>query len=85
MNDTTPNMRKKQFEIYQSKSIDEKIKMVAEMMEFGINQTKSVIKGWHPDKSEIELQIEFFKLYYREDFKPEAMNLLVNKMREKAA
>lgn len=80
MNDTTVQMQRKQFEIYQSKSMDEKFRMVADMMEFGINQTKSILKEWYPLKSELELQIEFFKIYYRDDFNSEKMNLLVNQM-----
>lgn len=82
MNDTTHKMQVKQFEIYHSKSIDEKFRMVTEMMEFGVNQTKNVLSQWYPQKSSLELQIEFFKLYYRNDFKSEKMKKLVDKMEE---
>lgn len=85
MNDTTVQMQRKQFEIYQSKSMDEKFRMVADMMEFGINQTKSVLKAWYPLKSELELQIEFFKIYYRDDFNEERMDLMINQMMNKPA
>ena len=83
MNDTTHKMQVKQFEIYQSKSMDEKYRMVTEMMEFGVNQTKNVLIQWYPKKSNLELQIEFFKLYYRNDFDSEKMKKLVDKMKEK--
>ncbi len=80
MNDTPVQMQKKQFEIYQSKSMDEKFRMVVDMMEFGMNQTQSVLKEWYPLKSELELRVEFFKIYYRDDLNSERMNLLVNQM-----
>ena len=83
MNDTSIKMQRVQFEIYQSKSIDEKFRMVAEMMEYGFNQTKTVLKGWHPQKSESELQIEFFKVYYRNDLNAEKMNHFINIMEKK--
>ncbi|MEL6623932.1 MAG: hypothetical protein AAFU33_28250 [Bacteroidota bacterium] len=76
MNDTTPQMQVKQFEIYQSKSREEKFQMVIEMMEFGVNQTKNTLSQWYPKKS----SIEFFKLYYRNDFDNEKMEMLVNQM-----
>lgn len=77
-------MQQKQFEIYYSKSLEEKFQMVIEMMEYGVNQTIAIVKKWHPDKTEEELQIEFFKLYYREDFDSEEMNHWVNIMQERA-
>ena len=80
MNDTTPQMQVKQFEIYQSKSREEKFQMVIDMMEFGVNQTKNTLSQWYPKKSSIELKIEFFKLYYRNDFDNEKMEMLVNQM-----
>ena len=80
MNDTTIQMQRKQFEIYQSKSIDEKFRMLTDMMEFGINQTQATLKKWYPMKSELELQIEFVKIYYRDDFNSERMDILVNQM-----
>lgn len=85
MNDTTVQMQRKQFEIYQSKSMDEKFRMVADMMEFGVNQTQAVLKAWYPLKSELELQIEFFKIYYRDDFNEERMDLMINQMMNKPA
>ena len=77
-------MQQKQFEIYYSKSLEEKFQMIIEMMEYGVNQTVSIVKKWHPDKTEAELQIEFFKLYYREDFDSEEMNQWVNIMQKHA-
>lgn len=82
MNDTSPKMQQKQFEIYQSKSLEEKFRMVTEMMEYGVNQTIAIIKKWHPNKTETELQLEFFKLYYREDFDNEKMAQWVLRIKE---
>lgn len=81
MNDTSPKMKRMQFEIYQSKSIDEKFRMVTEMMEFGIVQTQNVLKQWHPKKTPNELKIEFFKTYYQNDFSSEMMAMIISKMR----
>lgn len=82
MNDTSPQMQQKQFEIYQSKSLEEKFRMITEMMEYGVNQTVAIIKKWHPNKTENELQLEFFKLYYRDDFDDDNMAKWISKMKE---
>lgn len=81
MNDTTLIMQQKQFEVYSSKSMEEKFRMVTEMMEYGVNQTISILRKWYPKKTEKELQIEFFKLYYRDDFDPLEMDRWVEKIK----
>ncbi len=44
MNDTSPFMQRKQVEIYQSKTPQERFQMVMEMRKYGVNQTKEVIR-----------------------------------------
>lgn len=82
MNDTSPKILQKQFEIYQSKSLEEKLRMTTEMMDYGVNQTIATLKKWYPKKSKIEIQLEFFKLYYREDFNAEKMEKWLLKFKE---
>jgi len=80
MNDTPISIQRKQFETYHAKSMDEKFRMVAEMIEYGINQTKSVLAQWYPQKSGIALQIEFFKIYYKNDLDSKKMSRLISQM-----
>ncbi|MEL6254772.1 MAG: hypothetical protein AAFR87_22360 [Bacteroidota bacterium] len=81
MLDSTPKILQKQFEIYQSKSQEDKISMLVDMMEYSINQTMDVLRKWYPEKSPIELKVEFFKHYYKDDFGQKAMDRMLEKIR----
>ncbi|MEM6265623.1 MAG: hypothetical protein AAGI38_24180 [Bacteroidota bacterium] len=84
MRDTSDKMRGKHFEIYQSKNVDEKFRMITEMMEYGVTQTLATLRNWYPKKTKAELQIEFFKLYYKDDFSLDEMERMLNLMRKKS-
>lgn len=81
MVDTTPQILQRQFDVYQAKSLEDKLSMLADMMEYGVNQTMDVLKKWYPDKSKIELKVEFFRLYYRNDFSQIEMTQILEKIR----
>ena len=81
MTDTPKHIYEQQFAFYHSKSWDDKLKMLTEMMEYGVEQTLVVLKQWYPNKSEEELKIAFFKLYYKNDFNDSQMKLWEKKLR----
>ncbi|MEZ4828102.1 MAG: hypothetical protein R3C61_17730 [Bacteroidia bacterium] len=80
MNDTNLHMMIKQFEFYQLKSPAEKLQIMADMIEFGINQTKVLVEKWYPMVSPQEQRIAFFRLFYREDFDSSQMTQWVNRI-----
>ncbi len=82
MNDTPPEILKKQIEIIQSKPEKVRLAMQLEMMEYAMNNTKKLLRKRHPHLSEREITIEFVKLYYKDDFSEEEMQKIVQWMKE---
>jgi hypothetical protein len=81
MNDTPPEILKKQFEIIKSKPEGVRYAMQMEMMDYAANQTKALIRKKNPHLSEREVVIEFVKLYYKDDFSEEEMLRIVEWMK----
>ncbi len=77
MTDTPPEILKKQFEIFFSKPIQERFRMQIEMMESSVRQAKSLLMKRFPSLSEKELNVEFFKFYYRDSFSNDEMEKIV--------
>lgn len=68
MNDTTPEMRKKQIEIALKMTPAERFKEGLKMIEFAQNTVINSIKNKNKDITPKQLRIEFFKRYYSKDF-----------------
>lgn len=68
MNDTTPEMRKKQIEFSLKMTPQERFKEGLKMIEFVRNTVINSIKSKNPDITPKQLRIEFFKRYYSKDF-----------------
>ncbi|MEX2231963.1 MAG: hypothetical protein WD824_07380 [Cyclobacteriaceae bacterium] len=70
MQDTTPEIRKKQFEIIFSKTEAERLMMGLEMMEDMRSMVIQNINAANPGISDTDSKIEFVKRYYSRDFTP---------------
>lgn len=72
---------KKQFEIIHSKPLKERVENMFEMTELSRKIIQNRIRLKTPDISEIELKIETFKTFYRQDFDNETLEQVISSMR----
>jgi hypothetical protein len=70
MTDTPEFIRKKQIEIFLSKSEKDKWHLGLGMIDEVWNSVKKSILKEQPTLSEAELMVELFKRYYKKDFPP---------------
>jgi len=82
MLDTPDYILKKQFEIINSKSIKEREKLIFDQTMSAIEIIKKRIKLQNPEISDKELKIEFFKIFYKNDFSEVEMNKIVDFFRQ---
>lgn len=67
MNDTPDHIRKKQLEIWLSKSVEERFKLGFELIDAVNQQLQDRIKEENPGMSEGELKAEFIRQMYKDD------------------
>ena len=82
MNDTTPEVHKKQLEIIMSKTPQERFMMGLEMVDSVYTMVSNSIRQQNPNLSPAELQVAIFKRYYRKDFSPELLERICQSMRQ---
>jgi len=68
MNDTPDNIRKMQFQIIHSKPLKERIRMMTEMTDFSRKLIENQIRRRDPEITDIELRMEVFKAFYKDDY-----------------
>lgn len=78
MTDTPEYIFNKQFEIFFSKPLKERLLMNFEMTEFVREATRRRIKRNHPEYSELDIKIEMFKQFYSDYFSVQQLNSIVN-------
>lgn len=83
MQDTTPEMRQKQFDIIFSKTEEQRLMMGLEMMEDMRKLVMRSISNENPGISETDCKIEFVKRYYRGDFTRAQLNSIVQWFKNK--
>jgi hypothetical protein len=83
MQDTTPEIRQKQFEIIFYKTEEERLMMGLEMMEDMRKMVMRSINLKKPGISETDRKIEFVKRYYKPDFTTEQMDRIIQWFRNK--
>jgi hypothetical protein len=82
MNDTPKHILKKQFEIINKRSDAEKIERLLELTELSRNIILNQLREKHPEMSERELIAELFKIFYKNDFTPEKLDIIADSIRE---
>lgn len=80
MNDTPAEILRKQSEIILSKPLEGRLKGLFEMTDLSRKMIQNSIKSRNPDISEIDLKIETFKIFYRQDFDNLSLNQIVSSM-----
>jgi hypothetical protein len=74
MNDTSPHIYKKQYEIIAAKPLKERILMGLSMIDDARTIVENSIKLKNPTISKADLAVEVFKRFYKNDFSPELLN-----------
>jgi hypothetical protein len=82
MNDTPKHILKKQLEIINKRSDAEKIERWLELTELSRTIILDQLREKHPEMSERELIAELFKIFYKNDFTPEKLNIIAESIRE---
>lgn len=77
MNDTSPEMRKKQLEGIFKMSAKERFAQGLEMIDFVRKTVENSILKQNPALSETELKIAVFKRYYGKEFSEEAQKRII--------
>lgn len=74
MNDTPEHIRKKQNEIYNSKSAYEKSKCIVDLTELSRKIIVDQLRKKNPEMSETDIKVELFRIFYKDDFEPEKLD-----------
>lgn len=83
MQDTSPEVRQKQFEIIFSKTEAQRLSMGVEMMEDMRKLVMESIYFQNPGISEVDSKIEFLKRYYKHDFSTDQFSNIIQWFRDR--
>lgn len=81
MDDTSKDIRKKQFEIIMKKPLKERLEGLFEMTELSRAIIQNRIKAKNPGISEIDLKTELFRIFYRSDYDNDTLQIITKQMR----
>ena len=81
MNDTPTYILQKQFDIINNKPLRERLLNVFDLTELSINIISNQIKSKNPGISDIDLKVELFKIFYKNDFNSEELGIIINEMK----
>jgi len=82
MNDTTPDILKKQFEIVMAKPLKNRLNGLFEMTDLSRKIIQNRITASNPNISEVDLKVELFKIFYQSDFDSQLLNQIASDMRQ---
>lgn len=74
MNDTTPEMWKKQHEIMLAMPVRQRFMEGADMIDFTRILVENGIRKQNPGISDLDMKMAVFKKYYKNDFTEEQLN-----------
>lgn len=81
MNDTPESIYQKQFEILESKSMHERWIMAFDLTELSRHLIMNAIRRENTGISEVDLKVELFRRFYRNDFEEYELNKIAEQMR----
>lgn len=82
MQDTSPEMQKKQYEIYFSLPLEERVRQGIEMIDVGIMIVENSIKNQYPNLSSVDLKIEKLKRLYKNDLSETVIKRVIQHFRD---
>lgn len=83
MNDTPPEITKKQYELFFKIPESQRIKQAFEMVEFGFMVVDNSIRETYPNISEQDFKIEKIKRLYRNDLSKEEIIRIIDQIKQK--
>jgi hypothetical protein len=82
MNDTPEDIRKMQFQVINSKPLKERIRMMTDMTDFSRKLIENQIRRKNPGITDNDVQLEVFKIFYKNDFDAPIMMKIIESFRE---
>jgi len=82
MTDTPPDIYKQQLQLFLSKTDDERIMVVEDLMQFGRRIVESSIIQENKNLSDIDLKVEVFRRCYADQFTTEELDRITDSMKD---
>lgn len=82
MDDTSPDILKKQFEIVMAMPLKNRLNGLFEMTDLSRKIIQNRITASNPNISEVDLKVELFKIFYQSDFDSQLLNQIATDMRQ---
>ena len=82
MNDTTRDIRQKQFEIVMAKPLKRRLEGLFEMTDLSRKIIQNRIIAKNPEISEVELKVELFKVFYQSEFDEHSLQQIADSIKQ---
>ena len=82
MNDTSRDIRKKQFEIIMAKPLKKRLEALFEMTDLSRKIIQNRIIAKNPKISEAELNVELFKVFYQSEFDEHSLQQIADSIKQ---
>lgn len=82
MNDTSRDIRQKQFEIVMAKPLKKRLEALFEMTDLSRKIIQNRIIAKNPKISEVELKVEMFKVFYQSEFDEHSLQQIADNIKQ---
>ena len=82
MNDTSRDIRQKQFEIVMAKPLKRRLEALFEMTDLSRKIIQDRIRAKNPNISEVELKVELFKVFYQSEFDEHSLQQIADSIKQ---
>ena len=82
MNDTSHDIRQKQFEIIMAKPLKKRLEALFEMTDLSRKIIQNRIIAKNPEISEVELKVEMFKVFYQSEFDEHSLQQIADSIKQ---
>ena len=82
MNDSSRDIRQKQFEIVMAKPLKRRLEALFEMTDLSRKIIQDRIRAKNPNISEVELKVELFKVFYKSDFDEHSLQQIADSIKQ---
>jgi hypothetical protein len=82
MNDTSRDIRQKQFEIVMAKPLKKRLEALFEMTDLSRKIIQNRIIAKNPEISEVELKVEMFKVFYQSEFDEHSLQQIADSIKQ---
>ena len=82
MNDTSRDIRQKQFEIVMAKPLKRRLEALFEMTDLSRKIMQNRIIAKNPKISEVELKVELYKVFYQSEFDEHSLQQIADSIKQ---